>query len=61
MKAMTKQQVAQAAGVTTRTLLRWCKPFKKELAQMGLTPGMRVLPPHIVKWMAEQFCIDLET
>ena len=61
MKAMTKQQLAQAAGVTTRTLLRWCEPYRKELARMGLTPGMRVLPPHIVKWMSEQFCIDLET
>ena len=61
MKAMTKQQLADRAGVSVRTLLNWCKPYRKELSRMGLTPGMRVLPPHIVKWMAEQFCIDLET
>lgn len=61
MKAMTKQQVAACAGVSVRTLLNWCKPYRRELARMGMTPGMRVLPPHIVKWMAAQFCIDLET
>ena len=60
MKAMTKQQLADCAGVRVRTLLRWCKPFEKELAQMGMTPGMRVLPPNIVKWMSERFSIDVE-
>ena len=57
---MTKQQLADCAGVRVRTLLRWCKPFEKELAQMGMTPGMRVLPPNIVKWMSERFSIDVE-
>ena len=61
MKAMTKQQLAQCAGVTLRTLFNWCRPYRKELARMGLKPGMRVLPPHIVKWIADRFCIDLET
>ena len=54
MKAMTKQQLAQCAGVTVRTLLNWCRPYRKELARMGLKPGMRVLPPHIVKWIADR-------
>lgn len=51
MKAMTKQQLAQCAGVTVRTLFNWCRPYRKELARMGLKPQMRVLPPHIVKWL----------
>ena len=61
MKAMTKQQIADCAGVSVRTLLNWCKPYRQELARMGMTPGMRVLPPHIVKWIAERFCIDVPT
>jgi hypothetical protein len=61
MKAMTKQQIADCAGVSVRTLLNWCKPYRQELARMGMTPGMRVLPPNIVKWMAERFCIALPT
>lgn len=59
MKAMTKQQLAAYAGVSVRTLRNWCKPYEQELARMGMTPGMRVLPPNIVKWISEQFCIDI--
>ena len=59
MKAMTKQQLAAYAGVSVRTLRNWCKPYEQELTRMGMTPGMRVLPPNIVKWISEQFCIDI--
>ena len=60
MKAMTKQQVAACAGVSVRTLMNWCKPYESELVRMGLTKSMRVMPPRIVKWMADTFCIDIE-
>ena len=59
MKAMSKQQLADAAGVTTKTLMSWCDPYMKELESMGLLPNMKVLPPHIVQFIAEKFCIDL--
>ena len=59
MKAMSKQQLADAAGVTTKTLMSWCDPYMKELESMGLLPNMKVLPPHIVRFIAEKFCIDL--
>ena len=60
MKAMSKQQLADAAGVSVGTLMNWCRPFRKELEAMGLRPGMRVLPPKIVRFIAEKLCIDLE-
>ncbi|MBP3790271.1 MAG: hypothetical protein J6I52_11730 [Prevotella sp.] len=60
MKAMTRTQLAAYAGVSVRTLVNWCKPYQKELAQMGMTPDMRVLPPNIAKWIAERFCIDID-
>ena len=47
MKAMSKQQLAEIAGVTTKTLMSWCEPFQKELEAMGMQPHMKVLPPHI--------------
>ena len=56
---MTRQQIACQAGVTVKTLSKWMKPFKQELEAIGLRPGMIVLPPNIVKWIAEKFCIDL--
>ena len=60
MKAMSKQQLANRAGVSINTLNRWCKPLSKELEAMGLPPKARVLPPNIVKFIAERFCIDVE-
>ena len=59
MKAMTKQQLADSAGVTTKTLTNWCEPFLKELKAMGMHPNMKVLPPHIVRFISEKFCIDV--
>jgi hypothetical protein len=56
---MSKQQLADAAGVSVTTLMNWCKPFRKELEAMGLSQNMRVIPPNAVKFIAEKFCIDL--
>ena len=60
MRAMSKQQLADRAGVSVGTLRNWLKPYREELERMGMTPNMRVLPPHIVRWIVEQFCIDIE-
>ena len=59
MKAMTKQKLADKAGVSLNTLNRWCKPFKTELEAMGLHPKARMLPPIVVKFIAEKLCIDI--
>jgi DNA-binding XRE family transcriptional regulator len=60
MKAMTKSELADAAGVSVTTLMNWCKPYRDELEAMGLRLNMRVVPPIAVKWIAEKFCIDVE-
>jgi hypothetical protein len=60
MKAMTKQQLAQCAGVTVTTLMNWCRPHLEELQRMGLQPNSRVLSPRIVKYLADLFCIDVK-
>ena len=56
---MSKQQLADKAGVSLNTLNKWCKPIQKELLQLGMIPGARMLPPVVVKFIAERFCIDL--
>lgn len=56
---MTKQQLADCAGVSVRTLMNWCEPFRSELERMGMKPSSRVLPPHVVKYLSELFCIDV--
>jgi transposase len=59
MKAMSKSELADRAGVSLSTLTRWCKPYKDDLNAMGLQPNAKVLPPHIVKYHTEKFCIDI--
>ncbi len=59
MKAKSKSELAMAAGVSLGTLARWMKPYRQELEALGLRPGMRVLPPRVVKFLVEQFCIDV--
>ena len=59
MKAMTRQELADRAGVSVRTLNNRCRPFQDELWMMGLRPRMKVLPPQIVLFLAEKLCIDV--
>ena len=59
MKAMLKQELADAAGVSLRTLHRWCEPYREELLRMGWQPKMVLLPPRIVKFLTDKFCIDV--
>jgi len=47
------------AGVSVTTLMRWCDPYREELSRMGMQPRNRVLPPNIVQFIAEKFCIDV--
>ena len=59
MRAMSKSELADRAGVSVNTLMNWCRPFRDELTRMGLLPNAKVLPPHIVKFIADRLCIDL--
>ena len=54
MKSMSKSQLADCAGISVKTLMRWCKPYSQELQQMGLRPAA-------VMFIAEKFCIDIKT
>ena len=57
---MSKQQLADCAGVSVKTLMGWCKRYRAELERMGLQPKARVLPPNVVRFIAERYCIDVE-
>ena len=52
--------MADCAGVSVRTLNSWCKPYQHELQEMGVTPRMKVLPPNVVMFLTDKFCIDVE-
>ena len=57
---MSKQQLADAAGVSVGTLMNWCRPYRKELDAMGVKTKDRVFSPKVVKFIVEKFCIDVE-
>ena len=56
---MYKQELADRAGVTVKTLMNWCRPYSEELTRMGLKPTAKKMPPHVVAYLSEIFCIDL--
>lgn len=60
MKAMSKSELAAKAGVSRTTLKNWCKPYQKELENMGLGPNAKVLPPNVVQFIVKTFCITIE-
>ena len=59
MKARTRQQLAALAGVEVRTLRNWIKPYQDELWHMGMPKGKGVLPPNVVRWIADRYCIEI--
>ena len=59
MKSMTKSELAQAAGVSMKTLQRWLSRHSEELAILGVRPRDKLLPPVAVRYIAEQYGIDL--
>jgi len=56
---MSKQELADCAGVSVKTLMNWCRPFRQELAALGMNPHAKKLPPHIIHFLTEKFCIDI--
>ena len=59
MKAMSKSQLAAAAGVSIKTFQRWLVRHSEERALLGVKPRDKLLPPVAVKFIVEQYCIDL--
>ena len=56
---MSKAQLADAAGVSVKTLQRWLSRHSDELAMLGVRPRDKVLPPVAVRCGAEQYGLDL--
>lgn len=57
--AMYPYELAQAAGVSRRTMIKWIQAHRDHLATLGYTPSTRLLPPSAVKFISEFYCIDL--
>ena len=62
MSSMTKSELAQAAGVSRKTLMRWLKKpqMQQVLAAYHLTPKQHKLPGKLIKILCEQYVIDID-
>ena len=59
MKACSKYELAQAAGVSTETFRRWLKTDREFLRANNVQPKTKYLPPVVVKYLCEKYCIDI--
>ena len=58
-KSVTREEVADKAGVDRRTLYSYLKFHEEELAKLGLRPRVR-LSPIIVEWLAENYGVTMD-
>jgi hypothetical protein len=59
MRAMLKSELAAAAGVSRETFRRWLLTDVEYLRSLGLTPKTKMLPPRVVKYLIDKYCIDV--
>lgn len=60
MKAMSKFELAEAAGVSAATLRRWLRTDEEFLRANGITSKTKILPPNVVQYLCDKYCIDIE-
>ena len=56
---MYKNELAKLAGVSNRTFQRYLATRRPILTAMGVSPFARKLPPPAVRFISEDYCIDL--
>ncbi len=59
MKAMYKSELARLAGVSANTFRRYLNSRREVLARMGVTPRAKMLPPKAVKYVVDDYCIEV--
>jgi len=60
MKLYYKNEVAQLAGVSVRTLERWMARNRQKLLSLGYRQMDKFVHPKALEWMCQEYCIDME-
>ena len=55
----SKGELARLAGVSPRTFRRYLASRRAALEAMGISYRAQKLPPQAVKYLCEDYCIDL--
>ena len=58
-RLISKRELARLADVSPRTFSRYLATRRHILDAMGISPKAQKLPPHAVKYICEDYCIDL--
>ena len=56
--SMTRQELAQLAGVSERTLRRWIQRSHNQLVASGYQPSQRKLSPRVVRLLMDFYGIE---
>ena len=56
---ISKRKLAEFAGVSPRTFSRYLATRRHILDAMGISPKAQKLPPQAVRYICEDYCIDL--
>ena len=56
---ISKSTLAKLADVSPRTFSRYLKTRRPVLDLMGVSPKAQKLPPQAVRYICEDYCIDL--
>ena len=59
MKAMYKSELARLAGVSASTFRRYLNSRRGVLTQMRVSSRTKMLPPKAVRFVVDDYCIDL--
>ena len=59
MRAMSKYELAAAAGVSAATFRRWLKTDTNFLRANGVASRTKILPPNVVQYLCEKYCIEV--
>ena len=57
---INKSTLAKMAGVSTRTFRRYLAKRRPVLESMGISAKAQKLPPQAVRYLCEDYCIDLK-
>ena len=56
---ISKKELAELADVSPRTFRRYLQTRRHILDAMGISPKTQKLPPQAVRYICEDYCIDL--
>ncbi|MCQ2204996.1 MAG: DUF4248 domain-containing protein [Bacteroidales bacterium] len=57
-RSSTRQELADAAGVSVKTFNKWLELIEKELIEMGYQKGQRLFTPKQTVFICDHFDIE---